>query len=131
MIKALEAIAADMGAFDDDAEALKRLLSDIDEGAKKPRASNSVRRCNWSPRAMKSSATAKPWSSTPLPFASAIWLPVPISIKLPTNSQPCHRVGSAPFSKPSKPHLETNGSQKSSRYSIRSALVVSRKSHAS
>ncbi len=35
MIKALEAIAADMGAFDDDSEALKKLLSDIDEGAKK------------------------------------------------------------------------------------------------
>lgn len=35
MIKALEAIAADVGAFDDDAEALKRLLTDIDEGAKK------------------------------------------------------------------------------------------------
>jgi transcription elongation GreA/GreB family factor len=35
MIKALEAIAADIGAFDSDAEALKRLLGDIDEGAKK------------------------------------------------------------------------------------------------
>jgi transcription elongation GreA/GreB family factor/transcription elongation factor GreA-like protein len=35
MIKALEAIAADMGAFDDDSDALKKLLSDIDEGAKK------------------------------------------------------------------------------------------------
>lgn len=35
MIKALEAIAADIGAFDNDADALKRLLSDIDEGAKK------------------------------------------------------------------------------------------------
>jgi transcription elongation factor GreA-like protein len=35
MIKALEAIAADVGAFDDDTEALKRLLTDIDEGAKK------------------------------------------------------------------------------------------------
>jgi transcription elongation GreA/GreB family factor len=35
MIRALEAIAADIGAFDDDSESLKRLLSDIDEGAKK------------------------------------------------------------------------------------------------
>jgi transcription elongation GreA/GreB family factor len=35
MIKALEAIAADIGAFDEDSEALKRLLGDIDEGAKK------------------------------------------------------------------------------------------------
>ncbi len=35
MIKALEAIAADIGAFDSDTEALKRLLGDIDEGAKK------------------------------------------------------------------------------------------------
>jgi transcription elongation GreA/GreB family factor len=35
MIKALEAIAADIGAFDADTEALKRLLGDIDEGAKK------------------------------------------------------------------------------------------------
>lgn len=35
MIKALEAIAADIGAFEDDSEALKRLLGDIDEGAKK------------------------------------------------------------------------------------------------
>lgn len=35
MIKALEAIAADVGAFDQDQEALKRLLGDIDEGAKK------------------------------------------------------------------------------------------------
>jgi transcription elongation GreA/GreB family factor len=35
MIKALEAIAADIGAFDNDADALKRLLTDIDEGAKK------------------------------------------------------------------------------------------------
>ena len=35
MIKALEAIAADMGAFDNDSEALKRLLTDIDDGAKK------------------------------------------------------------------------------------------------
>jgi transcription elongation GreA/GreB family factor/transcription elongation factor GreA-like protein len=35
MIKALEAIAADMGAFNDDSDALKKLLSDIDEGAKK------------------------------------------------------------------------------------------------
>lgn len=35
MIKALEAIAADIGAFDSDSEALKRLLGDIDEGAKK------------------------------------------------------------------------------------------------
>jgi transcription elongation GreA/GreB family factor len=35
MIKALEAIAADMGAFDNDSDALKQLLSDIDEGAKK------------------------------------------------------------------------------------------------
>ena len=35
MIKALEAIAADMGAFDDDSEALKKLLTDIDDGAKK------------------------------------------------------------------------------------------------
>jgi transcription elongation GreA/GreB family factor len=35
MIRALEAIAADIGAFENDTEALKRLLSDIDEGAKK------------------------------------------------------------------------------------------------
>ncbi len=35
MIKALEAIAADIGAFDNDTESLKRLLADIDEGAKK------------------------------------------------------------------------------------------------
>ncbi len=35
MIKALEAIAADMGAFDEDSEALKKLLTDIDDGAKK------------------------------------------------------------------------------------------------
>jgi transcription elongation GreA/GreB family factor len=35
MIKALETIAADIGAFDEDSEALKRLLGDIDEGAKK------------------------------------------------------------------------------------------------
>ncbi len=35
MIRALEAIAADIGAFDNDTEALKRLLGDIDEGAKK------------------------------------------------------------------------------------------------
>lgn len=33
MIRALEAIAADIGAFDDDVNALKRLLGDIDEGA--------------------------------------------------------------------------------------------------
>jgi transcription elongation GreA/GreB family factor len=35
MIKALEAIAADIGAFENESEALKRLLHDIDEGAKK------------------------------------------------------------------------------------------------
>ncbi len=35
MIKALEAIAADIGAFDSDAEALTRLLGDIDEAARK------------------------------------------------------------------------------------------------
>jgi transcription elongation GreA/GreB family factor len=35
MIKALEAIAADIGAFEEDSDALKRLLQDIDEGAKK------------------------------------------------------------------------------------------------
>ncbi len=35
MIRALEAIASDIGAFDDDADSLKKLLSDIDEGAKK------------------------------------------------------------------------------------------------
>ncbi|MBC8127454.1 MAG: GreA/GreB family elongation factor [Gloeobacteraceae cyanobacterium ES-bin-144] len=35
MIRALEAIAADIGAFDSDTDALKRLLLDIDEGAKK------------------------------------------------------------------------------------------------
>jgi transcription elongation GreA/GreB family factor len=35
MIRALEAIAADIGAFEHDTEALKRLLHDIDEGAKK------------------------------------------------------------------------------------------------
>jgi transcription elongation GreA/GreB family factor len=35
MIKALEAIAADMGAFDNDDEALKQLLADIDDAAKK------------------------------------------------------------------------------------------------
>ncbi len=35
MIKALEAIAADIGAFDEDQSALARLLGDIDEGAKK------------------------------------------------------------------------------------------------
>ncbi len=35
MIKALEAIAADIGAFENDTESLKRLLLDIDEGAKK------------------------------------------------------------------------------------------------
>ncbi|MEO5715651.1 MAG: GreA/GreB family elongation factor [Luteolibacter sp.] len=35
MIRALEAIAADIGAFENDADSLKRLLSDIDEGAKK------------------------------------------------------------------------------------------------
>jgi len=35
MIKALEAIAADIGAFDNDTDALKRLLTDIDDGAKK------------------------------------------------------------------------------------------------
>ena len=35
MIKALEAIASDISAFDQDPEALKRLLGDIDEGAKK------------------------------------------------------------------------------------------------
>jgi transcription elongation GreA/GreB family factor len=35
MIKALETIAADIGAFDEDTDALKRLLGDIDEGAKK------------------------------------------------------------------------------------------------
>ena len=35
MIKALEAIASDIGAFENDTEALKQLLNDIDEGAKK------------------------------------------------------------------------------------------------
>lgn len=35
MIKALEAIASDVGAFDDDADALTSLLTEIDEGAKK------------------------------------------------------------------------------------------------
>lgn len=35
MIKALEAIAADIGAFDNDTAALERLLKDIDEGARK------------------------------------------------------------------------------------------------
>jgi transcription elongation GreA/GreB family factor len=35
MIRALEAIAADIGAFEHDTEALKRLLHDIDEGAQK------------------------------------------------------------------------------------------------
>ncbi len=35
MIRALEAIAADIGAFENDSDSLKRLLSDIDEGAKK------------------------------------------------------------------------------------------------
>ncbi|MEP2775945.1 MAG: GreA/GreB family elongation factor [Luteolibacter sp.] len=35
MIKGLEAIAADMGAFDEDTESLKKLLTDIDDGAKK------------------------------------------------------------------------------------------------
>ena len=35
MIKALEAIAADMGAFDDNTDSLKALLSEIDDGAKK------------------------------------------------------------------------------------------------
>jgi transcription elongation GreA/GreB family factor len=35
MIKALEAIAADISAFDQDPGTLKRLLGDIDEGAKK------------------------------------------------------------------------------------------------
>lgn len=35
MIRALEAIAADIGAFENDVDALKRLLGDIDEGAKK------------------------------------------------------------------------------------------------
>lgn len=35
MIKALEAIASDMGAFDEDPDALKRLLDDIEDGAKK------------------------------------------------------------------------------------------------
>ncbi len=35
MIRALEAIASDIGAFDNDTDALKRLLDDIDEGAKK------------------------------------------------------------------------------------------------
>ncbi len=35
MIKALEAIAADIGAFEGHTDSLRRLLSDIDEGAKK------------------------------------------------------------------------------------------------
>ncbi len=35
MIRALEAIAADIGAFDNDTEALRRLLQDIDDGAQK------------------------------------------------------------------------------------------------
>jgi len=35
MIRALEAIASDIGAFDGDHESLRRLLLDIDEGAKK------------------------------------------------------------------------------------------------
>jgi transcription elongation GreA/GreB family factor len=35
MIRALEAIAADIGAFESDTDSLKRLLADIDEGAKK------------------------------------------------------------------------------------------------
>ena len=35
MIKALEAIASDIGAFDNATDSLKRLLEDIDEGAKK------------------------------------------------------------------------------------------------
>jgi len=35
MIKALESIAGDIGAFDNDIDALKQLLRDIDEGAKK------------------------------------------------------------------------------------------------
>lgn len=35
MIKALEAIAADIGAFENDVSALSRLLKDIDDGAKK------------------------------------------------------------------------------------------------
>lgn len=35
MIKALEAIAADIGAFENDTDSLKRLLKDIDEGARK------------------------------------------------------------------------------------------------
>jgi transcription elongation GreA/GreB family factor len=35
MIKALEAIASDIGAFEQDTQALKQLLTDIDDGAKK------------------------------------------------------------------------------------------------
>ena len=35
MIKALEAITADIGAFESDTDALKKLLTDIDDGAKK------------------------------------------------------------------------------------------------
>jgi transcription elongation GreA/GreB family factor len=35
MIRALEAIAADIGAFENDTESLKRLLLDIDDGARK------------------------------------------------------------------------------------------------
>ena len=35
MIKALEAIASDIGAFENESDSLKRLLGDIDEGAKK------------------------------------------------------------------------------------------------
>jgi transcription elongation GreA/GreB family factor len=35
MIRALEAIAADIGAFENDADSLRRLLGDIDEGARK------------------------------------------------------------------------------------------------
>jgi transcription elongation factor GreA-like protein len=35
MIRGLEAIAADIGAFENDADSLKRLLNDIDVGAKK------------------------------------------------------------------------------------------------
>lgn len=35
MIKALEAIAADIGAFEQDSDALKKLIMDIDDGAKK------------------------------------------------------------------------------------------------
>ena len=132
MIRALEAIAADIGAFENDTEALKRLLSDIDEGAKKAARVQLGQALQLVAARDEVIGSSKALELDPIrrpPLGSLAFRRCP-SV-WPKKPARCHPAANVRFTKRFRMPSPKTGSAKSSRSSTASVHVASLKSPAS